>query len=515
MHEWLKFLTRDGDGQAHWVLWALPLLAVPAVPALVWMAAERPMAARIPLAAGMAFGVALVELVIFAAVSRGFRHRLRSAAAITASVTLMLFMWPQLTFVGNDVSNALPFSFPPDPVPVAIAGIMIWLSIRIGNETVFAVTLSLGTWAAVVALAVATLPYLETSPTVARAESAPPDAPDVLLLVLDGYGRTDKWQEILGFDNSPFERDLEEVGFTVASEARANYGVTFAALSAMYNLDYLFEVGPITQDDYTAMRTTLTGNGLMMQQFRSAGYEVAYVENSWQGSNCGPGVDRCFRDGLSKRVMWNLGQISIFAPLAEATQIHPFNTVSTQHLDSLAEYLEADRTDGIPRLMLAHVILPHPPFHLDPSCDRINSSDRVGFRSKDEEAIELRKGFLRDQTLCTNSMVLDELEEILEKREDTLIMITGDHGSETMLLENVEGDAWDDDAILSERMAIFSAYRLPGCEDRLYPSMSPVNGTRALTSCALGIDLLQIEDRTLWTPDFGVDVTDISARIEP
>ena len=47
-------------------------------------------------------------------------------------------------------------------------------------------------------------------------------------------------------------------------------------------------------------------------------------------------------------------------------------------------------------------------------------------------------------------------------------------------------------------MGIFSAYRVPGCAESIYPAITPINGTRAVTSCALGTALDPLPDLNYW-----------------
>ena len=70
-------------------------------------------------------------------------------------------------------------------------------------------------------------------------------------------------------------------------------------------------------------------------------------------------------------------------------------------------------------------------------------------------------------------------------------------------------------AIVVERMSIFSAYRLPGCDtDAIHPQVTPVNGTRAVVNCALGTDYAAIEDANYWVPpNFKGTTVDVAARL--
>ncbi len=165
----------------------------------------------------------------------------------------------------------------------------------------------------------------------------------------------------------------------------------------------------------------------MYRLFHEAGYEVALAENPWSGSYCGPTVDLCWRDGLTERVLWNLGRMTIFAPILANTRPNPFNTVSLANLRMLPEIATSGRTDGVPRLTLVHAILPHPPLLLDSHCNRHLGRAENGLRA-DPESVAAGRAYYIEQVHCTNAAVLGALETVLAERPDTIVVITAAHG---------------------------------------------------------------------------------------
>jgi hypothetical protein len=501
------------ESGAPLILWLVPLLGVILTPGLVWIVAERPMTARVELALAMTGVVSIAGLLLLAAISHGFRRRIRWSTSVATMAILVTFQWPTLTYAGRVLETSLPLPFLADAFPVVLAVAFLWVATRIGGEWPFAAITGFGTWLVVVVLLVNSLPYVDRSTPTPHATTAPDESPDVVLIVLDGYTRADILQSQFGFDNTPWLRELEQLGFQVATEARPNYSFTYASIASILDLDYVYPLGPVTESAHETMRSALSGNGALPGYFREAGYEIAYVENAWQGSHCGAAVDICVRDGLIERVLWNLGQVTILAPILTATRPHPFNTVSLEQMESLPDYVAAKRTAGVPRLTYAHMILPHPPFLLNAQCERQNTPVRRAFTTASPELIENRRDFYVAQTTCTNNKLLESLKQIIADRPDTVIMITGDHGSGSTRLANEPVEEWSDDGV-AERMSILSAYRMPGCESFTYPSITPVNGARAVTSCVLEMEIDPLDDATLWSPDDGKGrVTDIAPRL--
>src|SRR5207302_4627748 len=70
--------------------------------------------------------------------------------------------------------------------------------------------------------------------------------PDIIYVILDGYGREDEVKQYMRFDNHRFIQELESRGFYVASKARSNYCQTELSLSSSLNMNFVSNlVGPM------------------------------------------------------------------------------------------------------------------------------------------------------------------------------------------------------------------------------------------------------------------------------
>ncbi len=72
--------------------------------------------------------------------------------------------------------------------------------------------------------------------------------PDVYYIILDMYGRDDVLLERFDYDNSPFLKELEDLGFYVARCSVTNYNMTELSLASSFNMNYLDQLG----DQYVA-----------------------------------------------------------------------------------------------------------------------------------------------------------------------------------------------------------------------------------------------------------------------
>ncbi|MFO7937958.1 MAG: sulfatase-like hydrolase/transferase [Kiritimatiellia bacterium] len=65
------------------------------------------------------------------------------------------------------------------------------------------------------------------------------DLPDIVFMVLDGYGRQDVLKDVYNFDNAPFIDFLTTNNFYVAKESRANYTFTMLSIASAFNGAYI------------------------------------------------------------------------------------------------------------------------------------------------------------------------------------------------------------------------------------------------------------------------------------
>ena len=68
------------------------------------------------------------------------------------------------------------------------------------------------------------------------------DAPDVYVILLDGYARADVLANTFGYDDSPFLDGLRSDGFEVADASHSNYLVTNLSVSSLLNYRQLADI---------------------------------------------------------------------------------------------------------------------------------------------------------------------------------------------------------------------------------------------------------------------------------
>lgn len=502
----------DAADPQHLILWVLTVVFAVLTPALWFAAANRPHPLRIDILVTMTLSVAVCAVAILLALRRLGARSMRWTLGVTAVLVAVGFQWRTLTFLGAEIADAAGIPFVGELLPVLIAAASIWLAVRLAEETPFILVIGGAMLLACSVLGLIDLSLVARGPADVERRTDTGGGPHTLLIVLDAYGRQDDLATHFDTDIEGFVEDLEERGFSVASQATANYPFTYASVSTMLNLDYTIEQGAITEDERKAVRAALVGSTGLFRLFDHAGYETAYIQNAWAGSQCGSAIDWCIRDGLLARTLWNLGRMTIFSPLIEMAWVDPFNGLSVSQLEDLGDYVVRPTSSGEPRFTFAHFLLPHFPLRLAADCSRLDDGP-LAIWGVQPDLLDDRRRRYSAQLECVNRLLLHGVDRYLAAHPDAAIMITADHGPLTTM--NPRGSYTEISAgALEERMNIFSAYRFPGCAAPVRADLTPVNGARLLANCALDAGLDEIPDRNLWVDEDGMGrAIDITAEI--
>lgn len=310
--------------------------------------------------------------------------------------------------------------------------------------------------------------------------------PDIYLVVLDGYGRTDVIDRLFGYDNTGFETQLEERGFKVLSGAKTNYTVTHFSIPAMLNMSYMHpHVGPIGNGDLLALAEDIGGDNELVRILKENGYRYVHGETITPFNRCGEQVDVCLRGPLLDMTASRLLQETAVGGLISGITVDPATSLNRMRIEQMTAWSALEPTLGSgPKFTFLHLILPHPPLFLDHKCSARFDSDLRGTILNDgeiEEAhLEMRRQAWLGQVECANQTMLTFLDEI---DIDDLVVVTSDHGPDSAY--RLFGDIADySTEEIGERVPTFSAVRLPNCDDDTVPEDAAlVNLFRYVLSC--------------------------------
>ena len=322
-------------------------------------------------------------------------------------------------------------------------------------------------------------------------EDAPPD---IYYVILDGYGRQDILQGVLGFDNSSFISTLKDDGFYVADRSRSNYAQTALSLASSLNMEYLdalpASMGAQATDQLTLSQ--LIHSNKVMQILKEIGYHTVAFSTGYRRTEIET-ADFYFRAPLSsptptESLILELSSARIGWDLSRALGLkpgHPGYEYQRQQIEYVLDGLTKLSNVPRPRFVFAHIVAPHPPYVFGPDGSPRNPSvafqtfDGSDFPGSTQEYVDGYVGQLR----YINARMSAVLEEILAESDATpIVILQGDHGPGSRL--DWESAANTD---LAERFGILNAYLLPGNGDRLLSrDISPVNSFRVILNNYFG-----------------------------
>lgn len=346
------------------------------------------------------------------------------------------------------------------------------------------------------------------------------DAPDIVWIVPDRYGRADSLQQLFGFDNNPFLQGLEERGFTVLDESLANYNKTAHSMASTLNLGYLEQLAalpPEEGDDWGPVYSLL-GDHEVGRVLTAAGYEYIHLGNWWQPTSSAVSADLVLNHETASEFAQVFREATVWPTItgAFADDAEPV-THRTRHRNHILygfdqlERLAAQDSER-PRFILAHIPIPHEPYVLGADGDHV-TEELARSRSRSENIV--------NQVQYANRRLEAIIDRFLDRPADEqpVIILQADEGTHPPAYEVNQGAfAWPDatDAELGEKLRILNAWFVPeGLDVEPWPSLTPVNTFRLLLDAIVGTDYGTVEDRSFVFTDEShlYDFTDVTQRV--
>lgn len=309
------------------------------------------------------------------------------------------------------------------------------------------------------------------------------DRPDIYHLVFDRYANAKTLSDHYGFDNEPFLGALENLGFSVAREARSNYPRTILSLSSTLEMNYLPDGiyrGHLVHDIRRGHRV---GRFLKERGYR-------YIHSgSWYGptKTCDLADETLQLESLRSDFTTALLSTTVLSALG-LTQGWEWDEQAEIAIFQF-EQLERLPLEPGPRYVLAHILLPHPPFVFDHAGKRGAST-------------------YLEQLQFTNTRILSLLDRILTgSRRPVVVFLQADEGPyvPTDLADLTRREK------LRLRSGVLYALRLPGGRKLTFnPATTPVNAFRMIFNECFDTDLELLENRVFaWKSIFASKETDI------
>jgi hypothetical protein len=321
----------------------------------------------------------------------------------------------------------------------------------------------------------------------------PENPPDVYYFILDSYTRADLLEQAYGYDNSSFLEGLRDRGFYVAECSQSNYIRTEISVGSSLNMIYLQDLDPSFTPDsirrlvlWDALKHSAARYNFESMGYKTIGFATGFPWNELEDADIyyTPGA---FSAGLSEfevlflrttlaRYVDQLGWFDPDQIMGQSFRDRSMNVFNK--LDDIARMPE-------PTFAYLHVILPHPPFVFGPNGEPTDPAD---FWNENQQypADLYAKGY-QNQLTFLNNKVLEAVDTIFANSDvPPIIVFQGDHGPWLQTKE--------------KRMQILNAYYLPGNEDKLYPTISPVNTFRLIFNSYFGGNYDMLPDISYFSP---------------
>jgi hypothetical protein len=321
----------------------------------------------------------------------------------------------------------------------------------------------------------------------------PETPPDVYFFLLDSYGRADLLQQAYGFDNSEFLSQLEQRGFFIAECSQSNYVRTEISLASSLNMQYLQELSDKFSPDSTARRLLWESlkHSAVRYNFESMDYETVSFETGFEWLNI-KDSDHFLSPPPISSGMTEFEGLFLRTTLARYAQdwgwVDPDYLLGVGFRDRFNNVFNSiDKVARMPQPTFAylHLISPHPPFVFDPDGNPTYPPDFWN-EQRMYPANLYQKGYV-NQVQFLNKKLLQAVDTILAESDvPPIIIIQGDHGPWLQPRD--------------KRMWIIAAMHFPGHNDKLYPTISPVNIFRLAFNTYFDGNYEMLEDVSYFSP---------------
>lgn len=325
-------------------------------------------------------------------------------------------------------------------------------------------------------------------------------APDVYLIVLDSYARSDVLQQDLDEDNRAFVEELKKLGFQVPSCSRSNYNNTIYSLTAMLNLNYLDQLsvpaeqlvrsedGLIPLFKHNRVKDLLEQAG-----YKTVAFQSGYAFLDWWDSRWFFYPDRQalltqrlqpFETLFLKTTAFSLAidyQMKFAAQPSAQASVHPYQDHIQLERFILNKLSNINAIAG-PKFVYAHLAIPHRPLVF--AADGSPLTDVGYFTDGDPVDWEHFRSGYTNQVEFVNSQILPIVRNILDtSTTPPVIVVMGDHGY-----------YWGD----THYENLLALYLPPSPnQPALAANMTNVNVFRRIFSQVFGMDLPQLPDQSL------------------
>ena len=317
--------------------------------------------------------------------------------------------------------------------------------------------------------------------------------PDIFFIILDEYSGNTALKQLFHFDNSAFERQLEQRGFYVVKQSRSNYNYTPFSVASILNMKYL-DLNMATKAPgnidycYQQIRNSgvikfLIANGYTFSNYSIFDFEdrPAINYDSFLPNNTSLITSQTFLSRVLKDISYNIstGRWKLKWGLEKRAYEHLSNN---ENVIRAVKESSSEKTNN-PKFVYAHLMMPHYPYYFDSQNRPLPIQKLLPGQETD------RENYIEYMQYCSYR-ILGLVDTIISHSDSPpVILLLGDHG----FREGIEKE---------ERKYVFmnlNAIYLPGKNYSLfYDSISNVNQFRVFLNTEFKQQLPLLKDSTIF-----------------
>jgi hypothetical protein len=341
--------------------------------------------------------------------------------------------------------------------------------------------------------------------------AADPSAPDIYVILLDGYPGDDAASLAPGFDPNAFPRALQARHFDVQRHSRTNYLVTRLVLASMLNGRHINDMPELTPQGLASIDARAISRRIddaaLLRLLHEHGYEQLVVASGW--SHIGPRrVDRLVEPPQLNEFEVVLLRVSGIGNILAGLTPDLLSDQARARLDATmraATSIAGERHDR-PRLVFIHVPSPHPPAVFTSDGRPVNGSPQSDVGTIDVRAMSRDARIERTFEFSTyvGTRTVELVDGILAGEDEApVIVILSDHGP------GIDFDVQDPlGSDLDDRTSNFLAILSPGRPALFPPGTTPINVFPRVLNGYLGTSL-PLQPDTVWAWRTGASVLDL------
>jgi hypothetical protein len=331
--------------------------------------------------------------------------------------------------------------------------------------------------------------------------------PDIYFILLDGYTNPETTPRYFGFENRGLVDSLRKKGFYVVKNSKSNYKFTYQTVGSALNMSFLSKPFP---ESFLTFKSI--SDNLFIRTAKASGYRAHNLSIFNMKGQPSPFHLESYAPGSFEFYDFVFSR-TLLATFSKKAKNIPMNDIKI-HENSIAGFRSLDRlvsdTTHAPKFVYLHSLISHGPFWMDSSGTYSEEvvSRNAQFASKDMAAwhngtfkdtdlgdSSVEDGIIKDyrtHLAIANNVTLKSVENILDKKPNSIIIVMSDHGFRYLMRHSAEDTQ-------AEQYANLCAIYFPdGNYESLNDHMTPINVFRAVSNEAFGSAMEYVLDRSVF-----------------